>query len=147
MQIELPPFVEEILNKFETAGYEIYVVGGAVRDILLKRQVNDWDFTTNATPEEIQKLFNNSYYTNKFGTVGIPSDDPELDPYEITTFRTEHGYSDSRRPDKVEWGKTLEEDLVRRDFTINAIAIKMISSKKKRQGKKQTYRLSLLTYL
>ncbi|MBX4205679.1 HD domain-containing protein, partial [Candidatus Microgenomates bacterium] len=77
--------------------------------------------------EEIQKLFPNSFYDNVFGTVGIPSSDPELKPFEITTYRTEFGYSDARRPDKVDWGENLEEDLSRRDFTINALAIKYIS--------------------
>ncbi|HEX6977035.1 MAG TPA: HD domain-containing protein [Patescibacteria group bacterium] len=123
MQFNIPEEVCEILKKMEGAGYEIYIVGGAVRDILLGKSVDDWDYTTNATPEQIVKVFKDAYYDNKFGTVGIPSKSG-LDPHEITTFRTESGYSDARRPDKVEWGKTLEEDLERRDFTINAMALK-----------------------
>ncbi len=84
----------------------------------------DWDFTTNATPEDILKILGEkAYYDNKFGTVGIASHDSELEPFEITTFRTEANYLDNRRPEKVEWGKSLEEDLQRRDFTINAIAL------------------------
>lgn len=137
MKIELPKFVLEIINKFENAGYEICVVGGAVRDVLMGLPVDDWDFTTNAKPEEILKLFPkgegepDAFYDNKFGTVGIShSSSPE--PYEITTFRTEHGYSDRRRPDKVVWGKSLEEDLARRDFTINAMALRLV---KLAQGK------------
>ena len=126
--VNLPQKVVDIIETFEKAGFEIYVVGGAVRDILLGKIVDDWDFTTNAQPEEIQKLFPDSYYTNNYGTVGVPSNEEGMNPYEITTFRTEHGYSDARRPDKVEWGKTLEEDLVRRDFTINALAIKKDAS-------------------
>ncbi len=123
MQFNIPDEVCEILKKVEDAGYEVYIVGGAVRDILLGINVDDWDYTTNATPEELLKIFKDGYYNNKFGTVGIPSK-ISLDPHEITTFRTESGYSDKRRPDKVAWGKTLEEDLQRRDFTINAMALK-----------------------
>lgn len=119
---QLHPFVEEILVKFTKASYEIYIVGGAVRDLLTGKKVVDWDFTTNATPEEILKIFPDGFYDNQFGTVGI-AHDSHIHPFEITTFRTEQGYSDKRRPDKVEWGKSLEEDLARRDFTINAMAI------------------------
>ncbi|KKR30591.1 hypothetical protein A2715_00195 [Candidatus Woesebacteria bacterium RIFCSPHIGHO2_01_FULL_39_32] len=124
MKVEIPSKVEEIVDKFEQTGYEIYIVGGAVRDILMGKSVYDWDFATKATPDEILKLFKDAYYTNEFGTVGIPNENKDERPYEITTFRTEHGYSDARRPDKVEWGKTLEEDLKRRDFTWNAMALK-----------------------
>ena len=131
MKINLPAFVKEILNKFLKAGYEIYIVGGAVRDILMKKEVHDWDFTTNATPEIILGLFPDGFYDNLFGTVGItnPQDEKKKKPgikipvYEITTFRKEMGYSDKRHPDKVIWGKTLEEDLIRRDFTIDAMAL------------------------
>lgn len=123
IKIQLPPFVKEVLNKFQKAGFEIYIVGGAVRDILMGKKVVDWDFTTNATPEEIIKLFPDGFYDNQFGTVGIAHKSSPK-PYEITTFRRDIGYTDRRRPDKVEWGKTLEEDLARRDFTINAIALK-----------------------
>ena len=130
MKINLPAFVKEILNKFLKAGYEIYIAGGAVRDILMKKEVHDWDFTTNATPEIILSLFPDGFYDNQFGTVGITNlqDEKKKKPglkipvYEITTFRKEMGYSDKRHPDKVIWGKTLEEDLIRRDFTIDAMA-------------------------
>lgn len=129
MKIQLPPFVLEIIEKFEKSGFEIYIVGGAVRDLLMGKVVEDWDFTTNATPEEILKVFPDAFYDNKYGTVGL-SHESSLNPYEITTFRKEYGYSDTRRPDKVEWGKSLEEDLSRRDFTINAIALKKSKDKK-----------------
>jgi len=128
VKIETNEFVEKILERFAKAGYEIYIVGGSVRDILTSRIVNDWDFTTNATPEEILKLFPEGYYDNTFGTVGISHPSSEK-PYEITTYRREFGYSDSRRPDKVEWGKSLKEDLSRRDFTINAIALRQTRGK------------------
>ena len=122
MQTDFPPKVAEILHNFERSGYQIYIVGGVVRDLLLKRSPGDWDFTTDATPQQILELYPDGFYNNDFGTVGI-ADDGLDKPYEITTFRTEHGYSDKRRPDKVSWGKTLEEDLGRRDFTVGAIAL------------------------
>ena len=86
------------------------------------KMVTDWDFTTNANPEEILKIYPDGFYDNAFGTVGIAFDEFE-EPFEVTTFRTEEGYSDSRHPDKVSWGKSLDEDLSRRDFTINSMAI------------------------
>jgi len=134
MKIKLPDFVLEIVKKFEKAGFEIYIVGGAVRDILTNRVVYDWDFTTNATPEEILKLLPEAFYDNKFGTVGITHPDFER-PFEITTYRTEYGYSDARRPDKVVWGENLEEDLARRDFTINAMALRVAETKKLKNEK------------
>ena len=122
MQFSIPDDVKQILETFKKHGFEIYIVGGSVRDLILGRMVTDWDFTTNATPEQMQKFLKDAFYENKFGTVGIPN--PKGDkPHEITTYRTEHGYSDSRHPDKISWGKTLEEDLQRRDFTINAMAL------------------------
>ena len=120
MTFQLPDEVISILQRLKKSGFDGFVVGGAVRDLLTGRPVDDWDFTTNAIPEEIQKIFPGSFYDNQFGTVGIPR---EGNIFEVTTFRTEHGYSDKRRPDKVEWGKSLEEDLSRRDFTINSMAL------------------------
>lgn len=129
MKFKIPPFVSKILNTFQKAGHEIYIVGGAVRDLLMKRVVTDWDFTTDATPEIVLGLFPDGFYDNKFGTVGISH--PSLEkPYEITTFRKEIGYTDRRHPDKIIWGKTIEEDLVRRDFTINALALKPVASRR-----------------
>lgn len=122
MTFKLPSEVINILQGLRKAGFDGFVVGGAVRDLLTGRPVDDWDFTTNAVPEEIQQVFPGSFYDNKFGTVGIPKKD---NIFEVTTFRTEQGYSDKRRPDKVEWGKSLEEDLSRRDFTINAMALRL----------------------
>lgn len=125
----IPEKVEKLIKKFRDNGAEIYIVGGAVRDLLLKREIKDWDFTTNLTPEEMQKIFpKNSFYNNKFGTISVVYGD---DIFEITTFRTERGYSDARHPDEVKWGKTLEEDLQRRDFTINAMAMEIIDGKEK----------------
>lgn len=121
MNLKLPDEVKNILTSFKKGGFEIYVVGGAVRDLLMGKIVYDWDFTTNATPEQILEIYPDGFYGNKFGTVGISIEGFD-EPFEITTYRTEHGYSDNRRPDSVSWGKSLEEDLKRRDFTINAFA-------------------------
>lgn len=134
VKVKLPLFVKKILKKFIDGGFEIYIVGGVVRDILSEKKPIDWDFTTSARPEEILKLFPDAFYDNKFGTVGVtnPEEENKKDyfgrqsVYEITTFRTESGYSDRRRPDSVSWGKTVEEDLKRRDFTINALALRLV---------------------
>jgi len=110
------------MQRFEEAGADIFVAGGAVRDLLLGRDVKDWDFASNLTPEEMKKLFpKNSFCENKFGTFSIVLANGEI--LEVTTYRTERDYSDGRHPDVVEWGKTLEDDLKRRDFTINAMAV------------------------
>lgn len=118
----LPKEVVGLLEKFSDKGYEIYIVGGAVRDLLMGKLVYDWDFTTNATPKQILKVIPEGFYDNAFGTVGIKYESHDK-PFEITTFRTEGTYSDNRRPDSISWGKSLDEDLKRRDFTINAMAL------------------------
>jgi tRNA nucleotidyltransferase/poly(A) polymerase len=123
VDIQLPKSVQEILDKFDKAGYEIYIVGGAVRDIVMGRLTNDWDFTTNATPEEIIKIIPGGLYNNQFGTVFTDNPDELARPHEITTFRKEEGYTDFRHPEKITWGKSLKEDLARRDFTINSLAL------------------------
>jgi len=141
MHLKIPKFVVKVLETIQKNNFEVYVVGGGIRDLLLEQTTYDWDFTTNAKPEEIQKIFPESFYDNKFGTVGITAGElakqlkikkydwqeeninPE-DVFEITTFRSESSYSDHRRPDEVSWGKNLKEDLQRRDFTINAMALR-----------------------
>ncbi|MDP4007423.1 MAG: HD domain-containing protein [bacterium] len=126
MKATLPKEVKEVISKIEKAGFEAYVVGGCVRDLFLKKEPNDWDVATSATPEQIQKLFSNSFYENKFFTVTVltGSKDPRLKEIEVTTFRADFEYADRRRPGKVEYAKNLEEDLSRRDFTLNAIALR-----------------------
>lgn len=131
MELNLPKEVFEIIKKFEKSNLEIYIIGGAVRDFLMGKHIVDWDFATNAPPDKILSLFENAYYNNEFGTVGIPTSNENLKPFEITTFRTEKNYKDFRRPQEIKWGKTLEEDLQRRDFTINAMAIGKDTSFKK----------------
>ncbi|MCL5676256.1 MAG: CCA tRNA nucleotidyltransferase [Patescibacteria group bacterium] len=132
--ISLPESALKIIATLQKHGFETWAVGGSVRDTLLGKKTYGWDFTTSATPEQIQKLFPNSFYDNKYGTVGVSLKhlkeqfpdvfiEDENDIYEITTFRSEKGYSDKRHPDKVSWGQTLEEDLKRRDLTVNAIAM------------------------
>lgn len=123
--LKLPETVTKVIHKFNAAGFEIYAVGGSVRDLLLGLETTAWDFTTSAKPAEIQKLFPESFYDNNFGTVGIATKYlglPGTAVFEITTYRHEGDYRDYRHPEKISWGKTLEEDLKRRDFTINAIA-------------------------
>ena len=122
---KLPPKPQEIIDAFKQNGFQCFAVGGAVRDLLMNKPSSDWDFATSARPEEILKLFpENSFYENQFGTVGVKVQENDKEyVYEITTFRTETGYSDRRHPDKVEWGRTIEDDLRRRDFTVNAIAL------------------------
>lgn len=132
MTLKIKEEVLKIYKKIEDAGFDVYLVGGCVRNLLMEKDVTDWDLTTNATPDEIQKLFPHSFYDNIFGTVGVPFEEKkdEANPYkknfcEITTFRKETAYEDRRHPGKIEWGKTIEDDLGRRDFTVNAIALKI----------------------
>ena len=118
---------KEILSVAETLqknNFEAYLVGGCTRDLFMGRKPKDWDITTNAKPEEIQKLFKETFYENDYGTVGIVTDtnDATLKVVEVTPYRIESAYADKRRPDAVVWSNKLEDDLKRRDFTINAIA-------------------------
>jgi len=133
--MKIPKEILNIINKLQKADFEAYLVGGCVRDLLLKSpsadRPKDWDITTNARPEEIQKMFPDSIYENQFGTVAVKTKatDPTLKIIEITTFRKEGKYTDKRHPDTITFAKTLEEDLSRRDFTINAMAIEIQKSK------------------
>ncbi len=126
---KIPAHVLEVNKKLKKSGYEAYFVGGCVRDLLSGREVKDWDFTTNAIPEDLLKIFPNAFYDNSFGTVGVPVEDIQEIEHkgiiEITTFRTETAYINRRHPTSVKWGKTIEEDLSRRDFTVNAMALKI----------------------
>ncbi len=131
-QINIKKIPKEILNiakTFNKGGFEIYLVGGCVRDLLLNLDPKDWDFTTNANPNEIQNLFEDSFYENNYGTVGIKteSENPTLKVVEVTPYRLESGYSDNRRPDEIIFSKNINDDLQRRDFTINAIAYNPIT--------------------
>ncbi len=124
MQSLIPKEVSKVVKTLKDSGFEAYLVGGCVRDILLEKTPKDWDITTNAIPAEIQALFEETFYENNFGTVGIKtrSENLSTEIVEVTPYRTESSYSDNRRPDEVSFAKTLKEDLSRRDFTINALA-------------------------
>ena len=120
MKISLPKEVKYIIEQLNSAGFEAYAVGGCVRDSLLERVPNDWDITTSATPQEIKSAFRRTVDTGiKHGTVTVLIGG---EGYEVTTFRIDGEYSDHRRPDGVTFTRELSEDLLRRDFTINAMA-------------------------
>ncbi|MBI2054667.1 MAG: hypothetical protein HYT39_01045 [Candidatus Sungbacteria bacterium] len=121
----IPKEVSAILDALAKHKFEGYIVGGCVRDLMLGRVPGDWDITTNATPEELTKIFPESFYENKFLTVTVKTgaSDPCLQEIQITTYRSESRYTDQRHPDEVKYAKTLSEDLSRRDFTINAMAL------------------------
>ncbi len=123
MKFEIPTGAQKILQTLTDAGHEAYLVGGCVRDLLRRVEPHDWDICTSARPEETEKCFAGRRIIEtglKHGTVTVLEDG---EPYEITTYRTEGPYSDSRRPDYVEFVSSLEADLARRDFTMNAIAM------------------------
>lgn len=122
----VPKEVQKVLETLKNMGFEAYLVGGCSRDLLLGRKPKDWDITTNATPEEIIPLFEKTFYENSFGTVAVVSEDAtdeSVEIIEVTPYRLESSYSDHRRPDSVQFSKRLDDDLKRRDFTINAIAV------------------------
>lgn len=122
----MPQALIETFSAYERAGFEIYLVGGGVRNILVNKRPENCDLTTNATPEQSLEVLKDMdpFYNNDFGTVSFNvTVDGNEELYEVTTFRSEKEYSDYRRPDNVTWGKTLEEDIVRRDFTINAMVV------------------------
>lgn len=121
----IPKEVSRVTETLQNAGFEGYFVGGCVRDMLLEKKPKDWDVTTNATPEQIQELFEKTFYENSYGTVGVVNkntEDETLKVVEVTPYRIEGRYSDNRRPDEVKFSDKLEDDLKRRDLTINAIA-------------------------
>ena len=129
--LAVPKEVGALCDTLKNAGFEAYLVGGCVRDLLIGREPKDWDITTNAKPEQIQGLFKETFYENDYGTVGVvtESSDPRLKVIEITPYRIEGKYSNARHPDEVRFGEKLEDDLKRRDFTINAIAYEPSSGK------------------
>ena len=135
--MKFPDYVIKIIKKLQASGYEAYIVGGCVRDFLMDKEPKDWDITTNARPEEILEVFSEAKYENDFGTVLLPirdeaknnseevtdKKDKVRDVVEITTYRSEQGYSDRRHPDTVLFETELDKDLERRDFTVNALAL------------------------
>jgi putative nucleotidyltransferase with HDIG domain len=144
-QTKIPEYVTRVTSTLQKEGFGAYLVGGCVRDLILKREPKDWDVTTNATPEQIQALFEKTVYENNFGTVMVciptktkevsrenhtsPQPSPtsgggeiKYDIVEVTPYRLEATYSDFRHPDEVHFSDKLEDDLKRRDFTVNSIA-------------------------
>lgn len=131
MITKIPQEVKDVLLALTHAGFEAYIVGGCVRDLTIDRVPKDWDITTNARPQQIQEIFPDSFYENDFGTVGVKvtpflttgKPDREHDVIEVTTYRVESTYSDRRRPDAVAFADSIHDDLSRRDFTMNALAL------------------------
>ena len=120
MKINIPQKAAQILKTLNAAGYEAYVVGGCVRDSILGREPGDWDITTSALPEQVKELFRRTVDTGiQHGTVTVMMD---KEGFEVTTYRVDGEYHDGRHPDAVTFTRSLEEDLKRRDFTINAMA-------------------------
>jgi tRNA nucleotidyltransferase/poly(A) polymerase len=146
--MEIPKQVQFVIKGLENKGFEAYIVGGCVRDFLRENPPaggpEDWDITTNAKPDEIVKIFPDSYLDNDFGTVRIASKDEKFKAIEITPFRIESKYTDKRRPDKIEWAKDIEQDLGRRDFTVNAMAAKMKNEKRKMKNEKEISNSNLI---
>jgi len=137
--MEIPKEVKVVIKKLKENSFKAYIVGGCVRDFLRGVEPEDWDVATSAKPEEIQKIFPKSFYENKFLTVTVQTGSPKLKelkedkpsfrPFtdvreiEVTTYRKEAKYTDKRHPDEIKFAKTIEEDLARRDFTVNAMAL------------------------
>src|SRR3989344_8157870 len=148
-RMEIPKEIKTIISKLKKRGFEAYVVGGCVRDILRGIVPHDWDVATNAKPEEIQKVFPKSFYENKFGTVTVLADGhprtqrAEQSSYDgmeiqITTYRVDEKYSDKRHPDSVIFTASLKEDLARRDFTINAMALEISCHPERSEGSRDS---------
>lgn len=152
MELPIPDEVKSIAETLEKAGFEAYLVGGCVRDLILSQVEGlpivpkDWDIATSATPDQIQKVFSSpkgeiptkeggttfeTFYENDFGTVLVKIQDSssKIQIVEVTTFREEGKYTDRRHPDEVKFAKTIEEDLSRRDFTINAMALRLTNNR------------------
>lgn len=130
--MKIPDYIKNIIADLEAAGFEAYIVGGCVRDLLMDKEPNDWDVTTNARPEQVLQIFADSKYENNFGTVliKVKNDAGETENVvEVTTYRSEQGYSDRRHPDEVHFEDNVEKDLERRDFTVNAMAARVESEK------------------
>lgn len=122
-KIKIPVILQKMNNIFEKNGFKAYLVGGAVRDMFMNKEASDWDVATNATPEQVISAFKKVIPTGiAHGTVTVHFMGEEI---EVTTFRIEQGYSDGRHPDKVSYASDIEEDLSRRDFTMNAIAVSL----------------------
>lgn len=130
--MNLPREIQNIIRTLRNSGFEGYAVGGCVRDMIRGVEPQDFDVATDARPEEVEKMFKRSFSDNKFGTVKVFTEATKenLKEVEITTYRTEESYKDRRHPEKINFVKNIEEDLKRRDFTINAMALGTENHKK-----------------
>lgn len=163
MKPNVPDEIKSIAEALEKAGYQAYLVGGCVRDLLLNREPKDWDVATNAKPEDVLGIFPDSVYENQFGTVGVKiptpkgvgtptsaywqsvgAESPEYIIVEITTLRKEGKYTDKRHPDNIKFTDKIEDDLSRRDFTINAMALMLTNNKK--QTTSNSHKSSVMGY-
>ena len=128
--MRIPKEVKNVISELENHGFQAYIVGGCVRDVLLGKEPKDWDVTTSAKPEDVRNVFPDSFYENKFGTVSVKtgSKEKKMSQIEVTTYRIEGKYTDKRHPDEIKFADTLEEDLGRRDFTVNAMAVELKKS-------------------
>ncbi len=125
MNLHIPEDVAHVTETLTKKGFEAYLVGGCVRDLVAGKEPKDWDVTTNAMPEQIQAAFEHTFYENAYGTVGVvihETGDRNKDIVEVTPYRLEGKYSDARHPDEVVFSAKLEDDLKRRDLSINALA-------------------------
>ena len=129
--LKIPKEIKNIIEELKKAHFEAYFVGGCVRDLLSGGEPKDWDITTNATPEQIQKVFSDNFYENNFGTVSVitGSNEESSKVVEITPYRLEGKYTDKRHPDEIKFAKNLEDDLSRRDFTVNSVALALDEEK------------------
>jgi poly(A) polymerase len=126
---ETKEFAEQIIRILREHSHEAYLVGGCVRDVLLGREPADYDVTTDATPDEVMRIFPETYAVGaKFGVVLVPAKNASGDTVEVATFRSDIGYSDGRHPDQVRFSKSAREDVERRDFTINGLLFDPIKS-------------------
>jgi tRNA nucleotidyltransferase (CCA-adding enzyme) len=124
----IPKEINDVFETLTKGGFQAYLVGGCARDIFLGRKPKDWDFTTNAAPDQIISLFPKTFYENKFGTVAVVNEtttDETLKIVEVTPYRLESDYTNHRHPDTVHFSQKIEDDLKRRDFTINAVALSL----------------------
>src|ERR1700687_4359703 len=125
---ELKEHSERIVRALRDAGHQAYLVGGCVRDVLLGLEPVDYDITTDATPDEVMQIFPETYAVGaQFGVVLVPLRDDANNPVEVATFRSDIGYSDRRHPDQVRFSKSAQEDVERRDFTINGLLLDPIN--------------------